>query len=174
MRRAAWIIGVGLLAVAAHAATLEYLSVDEMAAKSTAIVRGRVVSSQASRQGALIYTHYVVQVSERWKGAGGGEIDVAVPGGSLAGQNQTFSGAPKLAIGSEYVLFLWTGSNGLTQVIGFSQGVFAISRNANGEVFATRSVSTEPMLDPKTGRLITDRAVRIRLGDLRSRAGGSR
>jgi hypothetical protein len=174
MGRIVCIACVLLAALAAQAATLEYLSIDDMVAKSTAIVRGRVLSASASPRGPLIYTHFRVQVLERWKGPEAAEIEVAVPGGSVQGRKQTFSGAPQLAEGVEYVLFLWTGRNGLTQVIGLSQGVFHLAKDASGEVVATRSGSTEPMLDPKTGQLIGDRAVRIRLRDLRARTGGAR
>ena len=49
-----------------------------MIAKSTAIVRGKVVSSWAGFSGPVIYTHYTMQVSEQLKGdpdqlGGGGD-----------------------------------------------------------------------------------------------------
>ena len=44
------------LALPAAGATLEKLSLDEMARKSTAIVRARIEGSRAVQRGALIYT----------------------------------------------------------------------------------------------------------------------
>jgi hypothetical protein len=82
---------------------------------------------------------------------------------------QTFSGAPQLGGGVDYLLFLWTGPSGLTQIIGLSQGLFQLQKDANGEWIATRAAASETMLDPKTGRLVNDQAIRLRLTDLRSR-----
>jgi len=157
----------GLLA--AQAATLEHLSLDEMTRKSTAIVRGRVLGSNATFDGPLIYTHFTVQVLECWKGPEAKRIDVVVPGGAARGLRQTFSGTPALAQGGEYLLFLWTGPSGLTHLIGLSQGVFAVAKDEQGGLVATRAVSTDAMLDTRTGRAVADQPLRLRLGDLRSR-----
>jgi len=165
-------VSIALLAISLPAVTLERLSLDEMIDKSTAIVRGRVVSSQAKLHGPLIYTHFSVQVLERWKGPEASQMDVAVPGGSANGLNQTFSGAPLLAPGDEYVFFLWTGASGITHVIGLSQGVFSLKAGNDGSVTATRAASLETMLDSKTGRMISDETLRMRLTDLRSRVTG--
>ncbi len=96
-------------------------------------------------------------------------LDVVIPGGALQGLRQTFSGAPALTMGGEYLLFLWTGPSGLTHVIGLSQGVFTLAREANGELTASRHASSEAMLDPKTGRMVADQPVRLRLAELKSR-----
>ena len=161
----------GLIAVAAMlpATTLERLSLDEMAAKSTAIVRGRVVSSRPEFRGPVIYTHFTIQVLERWKGAEAARVEVAVPGGAALGQQQTFAGAPELAPGGEYVLFLWTGKSGMTHLIGLSQGVFSLKSDGKGGMVAARSASSEAMLDTRTGRIVNDVSVRVGLGELRSR-----
>ncbi len=166
MVRAACVV-LGL--VSAQAATLEYMSTDDMIARSTAIVRGRVLSSSAKLHGPLIYTHYIVQVSERFKGPEAAQVDVVMPGGAAGGLRQTFPGTPALAGGGEYLLFLWTGASGLTHVIGLSQGVFTMGQDAGGELTASRPASAEAMLDSKTGRVIADQPVRLRLRDLRSR-----
>ena len=151
------------------AATLERLALDEMIQKSTAIVRGRVTSEAAVRRGSLIYTITQVQVLERFKGVVGASIEVAIPGGSLHGLSQTFSGAPDLKPGCEYVLFLWTGRNGLTQVMGFSQGVFDVRGGQDGKPVLFRGATSEPMLDPHTGHAVSDADLTIALGTLRSR-----
>lgn len=155
--------------LAAQAATLEYLSLDEMTEKSTAIVRGRILGSIASFDGPLIYTHFTVQVLEYWKGPEAKQIDVVTPGGTAQGLRQTFSGTPTLAEGGEYLLFLWTGPSGLTHLIGLSQGVFAVAKDEQGGLVATRAVSTDAMVNHKTGRVVTDQALRLRLDELRLR-----
>ena len=57
-------------------ATLERLSLDDLTAKSTAIVRGRITGATAAFSGPVIYTHSTIQVSEKFKGANAGSVDV--------------------------------------------------------------------------------------------------
>jgi hypothetical protein len=158
-----------VLTSVAGAATLERLSLDDMILKSTEIVRGRVVSSSVIERGPVLYTVSRVQILEGLKGALGSHIDVAVRGGSSGGQRQTFSGAPELKAGAEYVLFLWTGRSGLTHVIGFSQGVFDVRREKNGQTFASRAPIKETLLDPSTKQEVEDHGLSIPLEELLAR-----
>ena len=158
-------------AAASRSATLERLSLDDMIVKSTAIVRGTVTGSHTASQGALVYTHYTIRVSERFKGMQQGVVDVAVPGGIAGNLRQTFPGAPQFHTGDDYVFFLWTGRSGLTQVIGLTQGLFSISSGAAPT--ATRSSSKELMLEPGTGRPVKDETLVMSLADLRSRIAGT-
>ncbi|HSW49055.1 MAG TPA: hypothetical protein VLH09_02720, partial [Bryobacteraceae bacterium] len=119
---------VGL--IAAPCATMEYLSPDAMIDQSTAIVRAVVLDAGARQHGPMVYTHYKLKILEQLKGAG--PLDIVVPGGAVGSLRQTFAGAPALAKGTEYLLFLWTGSSGLTHVLGFSQGVYRVSVDAGG------------------------------------------
>jgi hypothetical protein len=160
------------LSLCASAATLEKLTLDEMVQKSTAIVRGQVLSSSAAAHGSLIYTHYRIQVTERWKGAEAGVMDVVVPGGTANGMRQNFAGAPSLARGGEYVLFLWTGPSGLTHVVGLTQGLFSVRRDPKGDAVAWRGATGEPMLDG-SGRLVKDAPMLFRLGELSGRVARS-
>ena len=152
-----------------QAVTLERLTLDEMIEKSTEIVRGRVLSSRTAMRGPVIYSYAHVQVAECWKGPCADRVEVAVPGGAYGQLRQTFSGAPSLKQDTEYVLFLWTGKSGRTQVIGLSQGVFNVNQNEEGEMVVERAPSQEVMLDPKTGAQVRDEVVSMRLGDLRER-----
>src|SRR5713101_1931584 len=112
------------LVTLASATTLQQLSLDEMIRKSTSIVRGKAQRTYGGLHGSMIYTHYSVEVMESWKGNQAGQIDIVVPGGVSSDRRQSYAGAPALADGQEYVLFLWTSKSGLTQVIGLSQGLF--------------------------------------------------
>jgi hypothetical protein len=150
-------------------ATLERLSLDDMIAKSTAIVRGKVTSSYAAYSGRAIYTHYAIQVSERFKGGGQGTLDVAVPGGVASGLRQTFAGAPEFQAGDEYVFFLWTGKSGLTQVIGLTQGLFAIPAGTSADPVATRAVSGELMLARGSAVPVKNQTLVMKVSELRSR-----
>jgi hypothetical protein len=155
-----------------HAATLERLSMDDMVQKSTDIVLGRVTAVSASfrgtpGRGGIIYTHYTIQVMERWKGHAAARMDVAVPGGVAQGLRQTFPGAPTLNTSSEYMFFLWTGPSGLTQVIGLSQGLMNVTVDASGNAMVQRGASSEPMVD-SAGNPVTDSAVTFSLTSLRA------
>src|SRR5437764_5425043 len=60
-------------------ATLERLSLYDMVAKSTSIVRAKVTGSYAAFNGPVIYTHYTIKTSEQLKGNAAAEF--VVPGG---------------------------------------------------------------------------------------------
>lgn len=153
------------------ATTLEQLTLDDMAQKSTAIVRARVAGSHAGTRGTNIYTFFELQVIETWKSSGQinsqNTIEVAVPGGAFDGIRQNVTGAPELKPGQEYVLFLWTSRSGLTQVIGLSQGLFKVSEESSGKAVAQRPAASELMLN-RSGLPVDDRAVSMPLQDLRT------
>jgi len=151
-----------------QSATLEQLSLSDLVARSTAIVHGTVQGSYTAFSGPLIFTHYRVQVAERWKGAGGATIDVAVPGGVASGIRQTYSGAPQFQPGDECVMFLWTGKSGITQIMGFSQGVFVVAPDGSADPNATRNASHELMLDSSTHQQVTDQPITMHLSALRA------
>ena len=165
LRKILGLVLAGIAACAVAAATLEFLPLDRMARKSTAIIRGRVTGATTLKRGAILYTLWQVEVLERWKGATAGQISVAIPGGEASGLRQTFSGAPQPVEGGEYVFFLWAGQSGLNQVIGLSQGLFGVQRDADG-VFALRAASSETMLD-SAGHPVRDESVRVALVDLK-------
>lgn len=181
MRTLVLIAALVRISAPAPATTLEQLPLPEMARQSTAIVRARVVSASGMRRGADVYTVYRMEVAERWKSPSSGRaagtmagtmevgtMEVAVPGGVAGGLRQMVEGAPRLQPGGDYLLFLWTGHSGITQVIGLSQGLFGVSRDADGEWIASRGAANETMLDAR-GRMVRDQAVSLKLSELRGR-----
>lgn len=153
--------------VIAYATTLEKLSLDDMVAKSTEIVRGKVVGSSAAQRGGILYTQVTVQVIEWLKGASAPTVEVTVPGGTLNGFRQSFSGAPKMSIGTEYVFFLWRGRSGLAQIIGLSQGLMDVKLDGQGKAVVTRSASAETVIDRVTGHVVVDAGFTMSLTELR-------
>ena len=148
--------------------TMQQLSMDDLAVKSTAIVRGHVVDSYTALAGATVYTHYRVAVSDIWKGANISSMDVALPGGTASGVRQTYAGVPQLNIGTDYVLYLWTSPvSGITMPTGFSQGIFAVTSDAASNLIISRSATAELMLN-SNGQPVQDRAVSMRLLDMKS------
>jgi len=160
------------------AATLEQLSLDDLALKSTAIVRAKVLGSYAEFRGAEIFTHWKLEVEEQWKG--GTAAEVLVPGGSVRGYRQSVPGAPQLTVGKEYVLFLWTSKSGATYLTGWGQGVFELSRDESGKLVATRAPASETMVEHGTWRPVRDHGLQIAFSELAARIsatlgkGGSR
>lgn len=67
---------------------------NDLIVKSTAIVHGKVTAVNAAFTNKIIYTHYTIQVSERFKGGNQTSIDLVVPGGTVGHLRQSFSGAP--------------------------------------------------------------------------------
>ncbi len=159
----------GLLVCVAPAVTLQQLSVDQMSQAATAIVRARVTGSSAGFTGSTIYTHYQLQVTESWKGFRPREV--AVPGGVANGYRQSVPGVPQLSIGTEYIMFLWTsGTTGITQLVGLSQGLFNLSGQADGSTLATRPLIGEMILNA-TGHRVVDQAVQMNVSSLRTQVG---
>jgi hypothetical protein len=165
------LIPIVLTAIAAHAATLQQLSMDQMSHLATSVVRARVIGASASffaSPGApTIYTHYKLAVSEVWKGAATAEV--LLPGGDVNGQKQSFPGVPELRVGGEYILFLWKSpSTGIMHTIGLTQGIFEITTQADGSIVASRRQSGELMLDT-SGHKVADQPISMRAADMKTR-----
>jgi hypothetical protein len=154
-------------------ATLQRLSLDEMIAKSTGIVRGTVTASWSAFTGSIIYTHYKIQVSEQFKGTNSGSVEIMVPGGAVGDLHQSFSGSPLLNQGDEFVFFLWTSKTGITWITGLTQGLFALPAGSPVDASATRQPSRELTLDGTTGRPVKDTVLSLSLSDLRTRVAAS-
>lgn len=155
------------------ATTLEKLSVDDMIGKSTSIVRGSVISTSSFQRGPLIYTTYRLKVSQHLKGQTPDIVDVSVPGGAFGKLRQTIPGAPLLNAGPEYVIFIWTGGNGINHIIGLSQGLFKLSVDAQGLPRLSRGAATVPVVD-SAGRTVADDGISMSLRDLNQRVQAQR
>jgi hypothetical protein len=158
----------GLVTSALQCATLERLAMTDIIGTSTAIVRAQVAGSYVAKIGPVIYTHYQLQVSEQYKGSAESSVDLAFPGGAMGGIQQTYSGVPQLHAGEEYVFFLWTGKTGVTQVIGLTQGLFAVSNVGAKDPALTRAASHETMIERATGRHVQDQTLTMTLSALKS------
>jgi hypothetical protein len=158
---------IGLVSSVLQCATLERIALADIIGKSTAIVRARVTGSSIAKIGPVIYTHYQLQVSEQYKGTAESSVDLAFPGGVLGGIQQVYSGVPQLHAGEEYVFFLWTGKTGVTQVIGLTQGLFAVSDTGAKDPALIRAASHETMIERGTGRHVQDQTLTMTLSALK-------
>src|SRR5581483_3594909 len=154
------------LCVAAPAATLQYLTLDEMTTAASAIVRGTVTGSHTTVRGPVIYTVYTMRISERLKGRPATTIDIAIPGGVSDGVRQTFAGAPELAPGGEYLIFAWRTQSGLNVIIGLSQGLFSVNSSA-GESEVMQTATRERVVN-SAGRDVAITPVHMSMGQIRA------
>jgi hypothetical protein len=167
--RAAILIATLLMGgVCATGTTLEQLSVDQMIRQATMIVRGRVVATSAVQRGNLIYTNHRIQISEVLKGENQQVVEVSVPGGQSGGLRQTIPGAPTLVAGREYLVLIWRGSRGVNHIIGLSQGLFDVQRNASGEIVLKRMVTDARMLNEQ-GEEVKDVGVQMTMTSFRDK-----
>lgn len=166
-----WFLSILTLA-SLSATTLERLSMDQIIAKSTYVVRAKILGGAGTVSNRSIYTKYSLQVIESLKGSAATSIEVLVPGGTANGMSQSIAGAPKLTAGNEMVLFLWKAPKGHLMVIGMQQGAFDLQKDVTGKQFITRSAITDSaLLDGATLIPQTDNGFRMSLVDLRQRIG---
>jgi hypothetical protein len=169
MRALAILVFIAHSWVPARATTLQKLTLGEMVEKSTSIVRAKVTASRTTLRGSDVYTVYRFETFEALKGQNGSTpTEVAVPGGIAGGVRQVVAGAPVLLAAHEYVLFLWTSRSGLTQLMGMSQGLFAVERTTPGVILTTRAAAGEQMLD-SAGHATRDEALSMPWAELKAK-----
>jgi len=167
MRFVAISVFLACAVIPVRATILQQLTLDEMARKSTSVVRVRVTGSIDVVRGGDVFTLYKFETLESLK-PGAMVREVAVPGGVAGGMRQVVAGAPTLRTGREYVLFLWTSRSGLTQLIGMSQGLFSVERSTTIDPRASRVASGEQMLDA-AGRAVRDETLSMPLTELKTK-----
>jgi hypothetical protein len=167
MRVVAIFVFLASAGIPAGATILQQLPLGELAGKSTSIVRARVTGSSEVVRGADVFTIYKFETLETLK-SGPAAREVAVPGGVAGGMRQVVAGAPTLRTGREYVLFLWTGRSGLTQLTGMSQGLFSVDRTTASDGQVSRASAGEQMLDA-AGRAVRDEPLSMPLTELKAK-----
>lgn len=158
--------------LSARAATLEQMSVEDLTHESTSIVRGSVGESRADQIGPLIYTFTTFRIAENLKGEATREVEIALPGGRIGDLSQRFGGVPRLEPGKEYLVFLWRGPSGLTQVTGLTQGLIEIRDATGSDRFAVREPSPDLVIAPGSGEAVKDGGLRMPVGELIARIRG--
>jgi hypothetical protein len=167
MRFVAISVFLACAGIPVQATILQQLTLDDMVRKSTSIVRARVTGSTEVVRSGDVFTLYKLETLETLK-SGVMVREVAVPGGVAGGMRQVVAGAPTLRAGREYVLFLWTGRSGLTQLMGMSQGLFSVERTTIIDPRASRAASGEQMLDA-AGRAVRDETLSMPLTELKAK-----
>lgn len=166
------LLGMLVLEVQAPATTIERLTVDEMIAKSTLIVRGKAAAGEGVRRSGIIYTDYVFRVEETIKGSAPVTLRLTVPGGSVRGASQMFAGTPRLDPGRDYVVFVWTSRSGVHHIIGLSQGLFDAQINSAGEWVLRRGPAAAHVID-REGKEIADQPLELNWSEVKRRVRGA-
>lgn len=149
-----WILllaGLALLAIAANATTLTRLRLEDLAQEATAVARLRCLGAESFWEHGEIWTETRFEVVEREKGLLPGIVTVRLLGGSVQHLHSRVDEVPTFRPGEEVYLFLWGKEGEPYRVLGWSQGTFRISRDANsGLETVTQDSAATPVFDSRT------------------------
>jgi hypothetical protein len=155
------------------ATTIIPLTVEQLAGKSSSVVRGRAMEiwTQWNPQHTLIYTYTRFQVVKSFKGASDQTITVKQIGGRVGNTVQKAAGVRHFTGGEEDILFLRPSeeNDGALVVTGLVQGNFRLYRAVSGEIRATNGVPEVSTLQVGTGNFSAYRGSAMRVNELESR-----
>jgi hypothetical protein len=117
------------------------MTIEQLTAKSTDVVRAEVVASRSewNAQHTTIWTTTLFRVLSTLKGSAPQEIEVRRPGGSAGGYTMKVAGVRSFQVGETAYLFLQSAGNNQYVVTGLLQGDFRV-RSANGGMIADNGV----------------------------------
>lgn len=117
------------------------MSIEELTAKSTDVVRVQVISSHSewNAQHTTIWTTTRFRVLSALKGSAPQQIEVVRPGGNAGGYTMKVGGVRAWQVGETAYLFLQAAGNNQYVVTGLLQGDFRLHR-AKGTVIADNGV----------------------------------
>ena len=118
-----------LACLAVQAAVVPALSLEQVIDQSEVIVHGRVARSWSAWDSAhkYIWTHHLIEVIDRVRGAEVRSIVASEPGGELNGVGMSFSGSIAYAVGEETIVFLYRTPIGYLRATGNGQGKYTIT-----------------------------------------------
>jgi hypothetical protein len=159
-----------LICVAAQAALVPALSLEELIDQSEIIVHGRVTRSWAAWDSGhkYIWTHYLISVIDPIRGNPAASVVVSEPGGMLDGMGMTVSGALDYAVGEEAIVFLYRTPIGYLRATGLGQGKYTVTSerrvraNLKGLELVKHGASRGVALSTLEGLSVSDFKVRIR------------
>jgi hypothetical protein len=143
-------LACALLPCAALATIVMHLSLEDMAQRSTAIVRGTVQTSKAVDPGTgPIWTVTTLAVTERLKGPASATITLKQPGGTLNGLTQRVSGTASFTEGEDVLVFLEPSADekGVFVVLGLASGKVGFEV-VNGQKIAVRHLDGLSFANP--------------------------
>lgn len=135
-----------LLAVQAHATTIQSFSFEQLADEAECIFQGRVLDVRADEgPDGLIYTWVRFRVDEVVKGAAGGELELRFLGGEIADRKVSVSEMHLPEEGETGLYFVESLNAGLVNpLLGWWQGHFRIQRQGDGTLTVTDARGRNP------------------------------
>ncbi len=160
--------------IVAEAATVEPMTLDQMAQRAEAIFLGKVVAQRAefNAQRNRIYT-YVTLTVERFLKGGSGEREMTIRlwGGQVGPYTSIVPGTPQFLEGEEVLLFCSGSRARVPTLLGLSLGKFTLTRNDAGARILKRDISglvlanyrtdSRPVGTPPTRYLLSEVETRI-------------
>ena len=171
--RKALLVAVTAGAFAASATTIIPMSVEQLASRSTQVVRARAMQSWAAwnPQHTIIYTYTRFQVVKAFKGAPEQTVTVKQLGGRVGNTVQRVSGVRHFTGGEENFLFLQPSEDrdGTMIVTGLVQGNFRLYLTSTGQVAASNGVPEVSAVQAGTGAVSSYRGSAMTVDELESR-----
>ena len=114
------------------ATTVIPLDLTQLTGSARAIARGEVVDvrTEWAPGRRRVQTRVTIAVSEYYKGQLGAQVSLVVPGGQMGRYRSVLVGAPRFEPGQSVVVFLGWRDPALPYIVGFSQGLFRVVREA--------------------------------------------
>ena len=156
-----------------RAATVEAMSLQEMAQRADFIFVGRAVSSYAdwNVRRTQIYTYTTFQVDRFLKGGTREqEVTLRLWGGQLGPMRAIVPGTPSFAPGEEVLLFCVGSGARIPTLLGLAMGKFTLTHDEQGETILKRDISGLILADYRTGSQPAGTPpTRYRLADMEAR-----
>ena len=185
VNRAWWLVGLAVVlltaSVPANAATVEAMTLEEMAQRADFIFVGRAVDSRAdwNVQRTRIYTYTTFQVERFIKGGTGGgsgeeQVTLRLWGGELGPMRSIVPGTPQFAPGEEVLLFCVGSGARIPTLLGLALGKFTLTRDDAGETMLKRDISGLVLANYRTNSQPAGTPpTRYRLSDVEARIEGA-
>jgi len=148
-----WVAGVLMtlaLGGVARAAVVLPLTVEELARRADAVVRGVAGETRPIRSadGRQIHTVTTIEVDLALKGGPPLTLEVLTPGGTWGDLSQTVTGAPSFRQGERVILFLRSLGPRRFRVEGLALGKFEVVTDAQGDCQVVRRTEGIQLAEP--------------------------
>lgn len=137
----------------AEGATVEAMSLEEMAERADMIFIGRSIGSRAdwNAQHTRIYTHTTFEV-ERFLKGGSGERSMTIRlwGGQVGALRSMVPGTPDFTTGEQVLLFCVGSEARVPTLLGLALGKFTLTTNDIGQTILKRDISGLVLVNYRT------------------------
>jgi hypothetical protein len=170
LRRGNCVLFLFLATATGQATTLARMSLEQLAAAASVVIRGRCLANQSRWEGGEIWTFTDFEVLESWKGAAQQLITIRLLGGRQGPLVSRVEGVPRFEPGEEAVLFLEPARAGGLSVTAWAEGTFRIRRDRQtGAPRVSQDTAAVAAFDPLTRRFYPGGIRNLPLEEFRAR-----